>query len=646
MRGPKIALSSATTSTAEPASSSKAQTHELIPEEHAGTRRYGVLWLIATIALVGPVRVAGPGVGLDPGWASALGIGHQAGMRFGRDLLFVYGPWGFLDVPLATSRPDFALGLGFSVASVVAAWLLAVTVLRSQVSPKMALLAGSVLTLTLASVSPPSFLLTAVGAVACVCHLRRIPKFDTAWLPFAVSGLAALLLQIKFPEGVALTALALITSLASSRSRLTRTAASMLLWAVTSLVLWAAADQTISDVGPWWHASTDFLSGYTGAMSLGLGANTISTVFYAMSLLLIVSIGVLGWRRCADQSLLSHLGAVVVTVGTMFFGFKQSFTRHDVQHNSAFFVIVALLLCALMHRGPSRRATALLIVLSSLLASPAVFTQVRATPAEAWGRTWRIFTSDASWAAVLKQAHDEDQAEYALPKEMVKATAGHAVSVDPWEVSLVWAYSMKWRPMPVFQSYSAYTTYLDEANAEAARRAGSDQMLIRATTISTKDRPTSIDDRNPLWESPRYTLAAVCNYRMVTADKRWLLLRKSVNRCGDSSSVKVIHDLAAGQSVQVPRGGPAQIITASFVPRKPSPLRSLATLLFRDPEPLHASVNGHSFRVPETMSAGPLLATLPTTSGWPGEFRGDVPVRSLAFSRPGTLQFRTIHLVP
>lgn len=604
-----------------------------------------MLWLTATVLVVGPVSVAGPGVGLEPSWATGLNLGRQAEMRYGRELIFTFGPWGFLDIPLAITRPDFLLGLGFSVASVVAVWLLTLAVLRSKLRPNVTLLAASLLTLTFSSVSSPSFLLAAVAVVACVRHLRQIPTLSTTWCPVVVAGLAALLLQIKFSEGVAVTVLAFATSLASPRARLMRIACSGLTWVVTSLVLWVVVDQSITDLGPWLRTSTDLLVGYTSAMSKEEFAVGSLFVWYAMALLIIVSVLVFGRRRRASSSGLSHLGAVVVTAGALFFGFKQTFTRHGPEHNAAFFVIAALLLCALLEKGPRWRATVLLITLSSVMASPAFSTYVRSNPADSWVLTGRILTSDASWSGVLQQARLEDQAAYGLPPAMVAATHGHLVSVDPWEVSMVWAYSMKWRPMPVFQSYAAYTAHLDQLNADAAKVANDDQMIIRATTVSTQDRLTLIDGRNPMWESPRYTLTVVCNYSLLTADKRWMLLRKSVNRCGQPSPTTAARQVSAGEPVQVPGTGADQILTVSFIPTKPNPLVSLAQLIIKNLDPLKASVDGDSFRLPEGLASGPLLTVLPRRLGWPAEFRGHTSTRSISFSRPGKVQFHTIHLI-
>jgi hypothetical protein len=276
------------------------------------------------------------------------------------------------------------------------------------------------------------------------------------------------------------------------------------------------------------------------------------------------------------------------------------------------------------------------------MAGPVVSTYVRSNPVSSWPLTWRVLTSNTSQAAVLQEARVEDQAAYDLPRAMVAATHGRTVSVDPWEVSMVWAYSMRWQPMPVFQSYAAYTAELDQLNADAARRAGSDHMIIRETTVATKDLVTSNDGRNPMWESPRYSLTVICNYSLVTSDKSWMLLRKSANRCRGPDADKGVRQVSADEQVKVPSSGATQIVTASFFPTRPSPLASLGALIVGDSKPLTASLDGISFRLPEGLASGPLMTVLPSTSGWPVEFRGHTSTRSISFSRPGKVVFHTI----
>ena len=50
---------------------------------------------------------------------------------------------------------------------------------------------------------------------------------------------------------------------------------------------------------------------------------------------------------------------------------------------------------------------------------------------------------------------------YHLSPAILGALRGHTVHVHPWEAGIAWAYpDIRWRPLPVFQEYTAYTAEL------------------------------------------------------------------------------------------------------------------------------------------------------------------------------------------
>ena len=71
---------------------------------------------------------------------------------------------------------------------------------------------------------------------------------------------------------------------------------------------------------------------------------------------------------------------------------------------------------------------------------------------------------------------------------------GHTVHVDPSEAAAAWAYDLDWLPLPVFQPYVAWTTDLDDRNAEVvASRDGPDRILRQNLNVL---------GRYPGYESP------------------------------------------------------------------------------------------------------------------------------------------------
>jgi len=262
------------------------------------------------------------------------------------------------------------------------------------------------------------------------------------------------------------------------------------------------------------------------------------------------------------------------------------------------------------------------------------------SPAEAvnrWGDQLQLAVDPGYQAQRLQQAKQAARQHYAVSGEMRAALAGAPVTVDPWEATAAWAYDLNWKPVPAFQSYVAYTGKLDALNAAALTDAGPDQQVLRAAGLN------SIDGRNRLWDPPRYLLAELCHYRPVLSDARWLLLRKSTDRCGPSQQLATVR-VSAGQQVSVPVAGADSLVVMSFRAASPGLAVRLGRLLDKSFHPLEVTADGTEYRLPRALADGPLIARLPVTTGWPAGFGGGTDYRTVSFSEPGEVQFSTIPL--
>ena len=83
------------------------------------------------------------------------------------------------------------------------------------------------------------------------------------------------------------------------------------------------------------------------------------------------------------------------------------------------------------------------------------------------------------------------------------AVAGQTVHIDQWQTVAAFAYpEMRWSPLPVFQSYSAYTTALDEINADRLRRAAAPTRILRERFDDLDGTPYAVDRRFVWFEIP------------------------------------------------------------------------------------------------------------------------------------------------
>src|SRR5947207_1288773 len=87
-------------------------------------RRPRAPWLAAVAlvlaALTWQVQNFKPHVGVDNSWAIALHLAAVHGLDYGRDVVFTYGPLGFLSEPLIVSQWTGSASFGFALVAQVA----------------------------------------------------------------------------------------------------------------------------------------------------------------------------------------------------------------------------------------------------------------------------------------------------------------------------------------------------------------------------------------------------------------------------------------------------------------------------------------------------------------------------------------------
>ena len=205
------------------------------------------------------------------------------------------------------------------------------------------------------------------------------------------------------------------------------------------------------------------------------------------------------------------------------------------------------------------------------------------------------------------------KAIYGLTPAELGALRGHSVAVEPWEISAVWAYRLDWKPLPVFQNYSAYTPALDRRNSEAVEDPGGPERLLRENQLLVDaEFPTAdLDDRFGGWDPPEQARAVLCNFVPLAGDERWQVLGRVPDRCGEPRQVGTA-SAAAGEPVDVPVPGRGEVVFVRIGGAGVSGLETLQTFLFHA-DSRHATVNGSTrYRlVPETAGDGLLLRAAP-----------------------------------
>ncbi len=512
-----------------------------------------LLYLLVAWVLPPPLPIRLESNLLDPSWQIVLTDGFLHGAQFGRDIIYTYGPWGFLSTPRGDPRIyPWLLGgrLLIALAFVAGISIIAARIRRlalrfvavfwiALLADLPALLPLLLLLLTLGPEPPGdsgsesrlvNIQAAAVHLLAVACGLAMWIKFTS----FVITGalIAALAVQELWKHRAPWISLEVVSS---------------------SFVFWLLARQSPLDL-------PDFLRGaFSTAFSYSAEMFTPGPDWeVAVVVLLLAAVAVpcaMIFRSRRSWRLWPSAGWVALL---LFLQAKEALVRHDGAHIwmgaiRQLLPSALLLLCraglfdpvvpAVVPpevRATARVCTALVVFLSLWL--PAVELATRdgreqvATFADNFSAVIRRFTGEGFAAAYRSQL---EAFRRKAPLTRVSGTA----DFFPDNQVLLYGNGLEPRLPPVPQAFAAYNADLTAVNAAFFRSAS------RPDFVFFDIAP--IDNRYPSSSDPLSWRALMECYEPDGASGRWLLLRAT--GCVNSGSELVKETkVIPGEAVSVP----------------------------------------------------------------------------------------------
>jgi len=430
-------------------------------------------------------------------------------MVFGRDVVFTYGPLGYLAVPVfpgAEPGAVFCFAWGFATVTAYALWRL-----RKRVkSWSTAFAVFAILWVCSVALSPfPGegvSMATVVLTLAIAAGWEANPWLDVGllFLTGAVAALVKLNLAVA-PTLIALYFTGLLLWRARSASLPWRPAMlAVLVWPLAFLLLYGLADGTLRSVVAYFRNSAQIVAGYSDAMAIE-GPDWVTILALAScAVLVIVPLAGGELRRMAPAYVpLAFLG---------FLAFKEALVREDV-HCVAFqfeLAMAALLFSVLAATTRGRVAAGLFAILS-VAAGFVVRTEVwpEIVTADLDRLTGREFVTSLSrflnWSNTVDELNTATEKHLASKRsaDFQDALGKRRVTAFPWEIDSIRANHLHWQPLPVLQSYSAYTPALDQLDAAALSNASGPEAVLLSWS--------KLDDHYPFFETPQ-TWRALLNW--------------------------------------------------------------------------------------------------------------------------------------
>ncbi len=488
---------------------------------------------LALAALAWPINGIVPGVGPDASWIIGLHLAHAEGLDFGRDFVWTYGPLGFLEVPVLVDQALWAIAFAYQALTHVAVAVALLWTARRALPLPIAVAACYCL-LVVGRLGAAVTLLVFLWAFAALDD--DPPAFAAPVLAVGGGFLAALELLGKSNYGMDVLGLVLI-ALAGLPARKRSLAMFVPAFCLGLPLLWLAAGQELGLLPAFFARQAEVVSGYSSAMATdiltaewALPAAIASTAAVVIATAVLRSGGSRGGRAVS----------VALVAFFCFASFKQGFVRQGHGNTPEFFVLVAAAAVAVAGSAVGSRRVfgqGLVVALTglALFATPgsSLWHSLQATPhLDALREGTRALSDPSYRQRLVDEARASMRATYRLDPRILAALGQRPVQIDPWEIGIAWAYDLNWRPLPVAQTYSAYTPGLDELNAAALEGPGGPASILRYRGGEPGLGSGSIDGRYPGWESPAAMREMLCRYRAILTTGRYQLLERARDRCG------------------------------------------------------------------------------------------------------------------
>jgi hypothetical protein len=616
---------------------------------------FSIAFLWMTVSMI-PAPPQAPGVGIDASWAYGINLAHAKNLNFGRDVVFTFGPLGYLLYPvpgLVAALPAFSYAWAVHLVFLVGAFLLwrslgnTSTVLFTWVTLSAAMLLSDLpferLLLSFVSVAigtqaqlarkgyVSSVHLAFVGLMAGVIPLfRSSDGLEACTIFYALLGSALVAPSQAIPHVPEITWRELLTCAAAPPAAFT--------------LGYAFVEHGVSGLWSYVAGSMQIVLGYSEAMAQPGPAYQIVAAGVSLVVLVLV-IPMLVHRPDFFRGILP---AFIVA----FFACKSGLVRQDAPHADLIQVKIAvasLFVLVCLNALRDRRLVTSWIF-ASLLFGTVVHIGSSPSREQAFLRRALLTESVANLSASLNAGSTWDQTESLVWQRLSRlrvdvavadAVSGGTVDDVPSETDVVYANRWHWRPRPVFQSYSAYTPALDQMNAaHLDGRDTADHIIMQWGDI---------DDRHPLLDDTASWRALFDKYDPEIRRTDFLVLKHRVtSRYRDP---QLLGSVTATwySDVSVPNSEPAGLTMMRAELNRGLYGVLLGALFRNSPVYLHATCASgvqSRWRVNRAnLRDGALVAYLPQTLGevapYFGQAGANAPdrVTSIRFETPGPLEF-------
>ncbi|MDF5709101.1 MAG: hypothetical protein PUP90_15895 [Nostoc sp. S4] len=633
-------------------------------------------------------------IGLDPSWKYAISRGTLEKLVFGKDIIFTYGPLGYLISGSVLEKNFYQIFLFRLIIELIIFSISITTITIQKTKLHKLLLSISILIAYLLGLSIDYKIIFALLMVLSWDNIIN-PKNIRLWA-FSLGLISGFCLLTKFNIGICILGIIILIILAQlfqnfqSKSNLSTSIFALsdaLIAALTSSflflnpnlidnvkqVLFCIFIASFSGILAWLikikiitktnnrditnkvitaevyfkngfyfayifailitiiyfspilinylKGSLEISSGYSSAMSIVGSHRELGFAVVGLFMVLLILIQLMREE---------FLGLGLALVFTLWMSFKHGYIRQD-GHTYIFLqcllIIYSLAIVKLKNNFKIFKSLTLIYLIffiSIYCVAPSKFGQ---SSANLGSNIIRIFSFNNVITKVsaliqpeqlrlnINNNSNSELLKVKLPENVLKILNNQTIDIIPWEISIVESNKLNWKPRPIFQSYSAFTKFLDSANLSSISSKSPEYIIYNFRAI---------DNRHPFFDEPATFFYIVCNYKLssqlnefinIPALSNLIILQKrDRNICSPSIKTEQL-SLNWNQSTKLT--DTSHLVRAS-IKFEYSFLGKVYKTIFRAP-PVNISIDlkdgSHSsFRIiPENSENGIIISHLPLT---------------------------------
>lgn len=522
---------------------------------------------------------------LDDSWQVILENAFEHNFQFGKDIIFTYGPLGFLGAEASLGhlifyRITFALLLAG-----VTAWTITGFARRIPTPIRYLFL----LWFFFAGYNEEHGLLIMAYIALILADDLKKHTIESVFLIFFIAILS--LIKFTFILAAAFTIIVCLAYKIAKR-KITEAVLTGVWFCCSILILWTLSNQEIGNIGPWLKGSFEIVNGYTDAMAIMPDTKVIF-----ISLLTGIFF-IAGFSLISIKSKSKSKGNLIFIMLVMFYLFltwKHSFVRTDNHvfyffnfFPSAFALLFIDNIWTDLKKNIRYSLTGLYIVIIGLCItaisvqhSDILYLKFFKWPSRISNNLYRIVKGVTGDGEQVFYALDlnrkwEEKFNLSFAEKIIGKEPVDVFNFKQWPAI---AAGLNYSPRPVIHGYSAYTSYLQDLNLWFLRNKKNSYILLNMETI---------DHRFPTLDDATAIPYIFNNYLPVGKDENFLILKRID---GDNNySLQLVHEQVLGFSEKLDLSLWNKMPIFLQVIVKPSIAERLQNILFQ-PFPLYIVTN-------------------------------------------------------